>query len=93
MVIASPITIQLKVAMKKIFTLEHKLEWDIELPPELKKKMHELFKKIMEGRTVCYHHSLCGAYTIKPLTLSIFDLVVFFDGSNMAYSAVAYAVY
>ena len=52
--VALPITIQLKVAMKKLFSEEYELKWDSRLPQDLKTEMMDLFAKMVLEGSICY---------------------------------------
>ena len=86
--IASPITIQLKVAMKKLFSAEYGLKWDSLLPPDLKEEWIDLFTEMVAAGSICYQRVLCAKNCAK-----ILELAIFFDGSDMAYAAAVYAVF
>ena len=85
--VLSPLTIRLKVLMKKMYSKEYSLGWDQGLPEELRLEWVEVLKD-MVGQTIEFHRSIMPmeAYG-KPV------LAVFWDGSDVAFSAAVYAIW
>ena len=85
--IISPLTIRMKVAMKKMYSGEYQLSWDDELPPDLKKNWVELILMLVKSPRIEIERALMPYTAIGAPTLA-----VFWDGSNEAFAAVVYAV-
>ena len=82
----SPITIQLRVAFRAIFKESSPIQWDVPLVSEAAcLNWIKLIDLIANGDEISFTRSLK-----PPNTVGSCVLVCFFDGSNVAYSAVIY---
>ena len=83
----TPVTINLKVMMKNMFSSEYDLKWDQALPTELRQQwisvIYELVGSRVEFDRGIMPHMACGS----PV------LAAFWDGSDAAFAAVIYAVW
>ena len=80
-----PITVQLKIELRKLYTKELSLSWDADIPAEMKQEWVKLIKRLkyidgVEVRRCVYDPDSIG----EP------ELVLFCDGSPQAMCAVAY---
>ena len=81
--VASPITIRLKVAMRNMY--RRKLTWDEQLPLDMEKNLKTQIKMLVEAGRLEF--SRC----VRPDdALGKSTMVVYFDGSDDAFSAVVY---
>ena len=81
--LASPLIIRMKVGMKMLHRA--KLGWDDELPTELRELWLELIEMIVEAGDLAFHRGTKPEDAVGHSTL-----IVFFDGSDSAYSCVVY---
>ena len=85
---ASPIIIRLKVLVKKITYQTYKLSWDDILPDELGTEWAELLKMLVQAPDLEFDRSFLPSMGGLELIF-----VAFWDGSNVAYASVIYAVW
>ena len=78
-------TVKLKILLRLIWTNEQKIEWDDELPEEIKSKWFVILKEMNQISQLKFHRSLK-----PPNAIGSPELVIFSDGSKQAYGAVAY---
>ena len=83
----SPLVINLKVMMKKNYSKEFELQWDSDIPEELLKEWIKVLKMLV-GTVIEFDRSYkpYGAFG-EP------DFAAFWDGSDMAFAAVIYAIW
>ena len=83
----SPLVINLKVMMKKNYSKEYELQWDSDIPDELLREWIKVLK-VLVGTVVEFDRSYkpYGAFG-EP------DFAAFWDGSDIAFAAVIYAVW
>jgi len=86
--ICAPITIQLKLGIKKLFSEEYKLGWDTIISPELSAVWKGLIIMLVKAKRVEYPRC-----TIPHNAQGEWCAVAFFDGSEQAFSCVIYAVW
>ena len=84
----SPLTIRMKVAMKKLFDQEYGLGWDTILPSELEREWKELITMLVVADKVEIYRC-----TRPAINTGAWDIVAYFDGSDLAFSCVIYAVW
>ena len=76
-------TIRFKLLMREI--VKDKLDWEDTLPPELEKSWLELIAETLENPPVTLPRSITTSQAVgRP------ELVVYSDGSTVAFGAVAY---
>ena len=82
----APFTVKLKVLMRKIWAKEPKCGWDDELPMDIKEEWIRLMSEFDDVSQLSFKGSLVPKDAVgKPI------LVLFSDGSEDAFGAVAYA--
>ena len=82
----APFTVRLKLLMRQVWSLEKKLQWDDLLPDKLQSEFHRIVQELQHVDKISISRSItpldsCGSPT----------LIIFSDGSNDAFGAVAYA--
>ena len=82
---ATPFTTKIKILMRKAWAHKPKLSWDCQLPEEIFKQWKEIFMKIPLLSEMTFARSMT-----PPDTKGNPTLVIFSDGSEEAYGAVAY---
>ena len=85
---ASPLTIRLKVAMKRMFAKEHNLGWDTPLAEELREEWFRVICDMVKTGEVQFHRASRPLQAIGQCVL-----VIFFDGSDKASAGTVYAVW
>jgi len=82
----TPVTVRLKMMMRKVWACDPKLGWDDSLPHVLECEWIRLVQELNEAKSIKFRRSITPDDADgKPI------LVVFSDGSIDAYGAVAYA--
>ena len=81
----APVTVNAKIVLRKIWAEEPKGGWDEEIPAHIKKEWNNLKADLESIDRVMIGRSLTPEKPVKPPML-----VIFSDGSNLAYGAVAY---
>ena len=76
---------KMKILLRVIWTTEPKIEWDDELPDEIKEKWIVIMKELKQVSKIKFRRSLKPSDAIGDP-----ELVIFSDGSKQAYGAVAY---
>ena len=80
-----PYMVKLKILLRRIWTIEPKVDWDDELPTEIKNEWFTILDEMKEVPRIKFTRA------IKPVdSIGDPDLVIFSDGSKQAYGAVAY---
>ena len=83
----TPLTIILKVMLKRLFSKEFDLSWDDVLDKELHRHWVDVFKRLV-GVVLEFDRS------IMPLTAKGRPIIAaFWDGSDAAFAAILYAVW
>ena len=86
--IAIPITIKLKHGMRELFNPDLDLTWDTPLPDQLQEEWKNKIR--MLGQTPQVEFNRC----LRPdNSTDNYSIVVYFDGSDAAFSCVLYAVW
>ena len=83
--IAAPLLIKGKVAMRNLFVKETGLDWDTILPDKLRDTWIIFMKELVCAGQLEFHRCVRPEGVVKQ-----FWLVVFFDGSDVAYAATVY---
>ena len=86
--VCAPLTIQLKLGIKKLFSEEYRLEWDTAIPQELSAVWKELIIMLVTARKVEYPRR-----TIPHNVQGDWYAIAYFDGSEQAFSCVNSAVW
>jgi hypothetical protein len=82
----TPITVRLKMMLRRVWSCDPKVGWDDVLPQELQCEWNRLVKEMNQSGSIAFSRSITPHGAIgSPV------LVVFSDGSINAYGAVAYA--
>ena len=75
----------MKILMRKLYNRENPLDWDDDIPDEMKKEWVDVIRKVKECETVTFKRC------IKPLTaVGNPELIICNDGSEQALCAAAY---
>ena len=83
--LCAPFTLRLKAAFRDLFSVEPKLEWDDELPPDHQTIWWQLLEMMASSEGVVFPRA-----TRPPNAVGKCTLVCFFDYSDVAYGAVLY---
>ena len=86
--ICSPLLIKLRIGMRDMFIQEHGLEWDTPLPDKLRVMWIMYMKELVLAGQLSFNRCVRREGEVKE-----FSLVVFFKGSDLAYSATYYLVH
>ena len=83
--LVSPLTIKLKVAMRDMFVKELGMDWDTKLLGKMRETWVGYLEELVETGGVEFHRCVRPEGEVKQ-----FWIIVFFDGSDVAYAAVLY---
>ena len=82
----SPVTVTAKILMRKVWAYQEKqLDWDDPLPPTLYKEWRDYFLSLLALENISFNRC-----TKPPNATGQPSLIVFSDGSSVAYGSVAY---
>ena len=84
--VSSPFTVRAKIMLRKLWTIEPKLNWDDPIPEGQKVEWEKFFEEAKKLKNVKFNRCLKPVDTIGDPTL-----VLFSDASKEAYGTVAYA--
>ena len=82
----TPVTVSLKIMIRLVWTCEPKVGWDDEVPTEISQRWRQLTSELESISDIHFKRS-----TQPDGAVGDPDLVIFSDGSQDAYGAVAYA--
>ena len=81
----APLTVRAKILLRKIWALEPKVEWDDDLPRTIEEEWFAIYNEISGIEKISFTRSL------TPIdAFGLPWLIIFSDGSKLAYGAVAY---
>ena len=83
--ILSPVTVQLKIELRKLYSKELGLSWDADIPQEMKLEWVKLVKKLKSIDNIEIRRCVHDVDSVEDP-----ELVIFCDGSPLAMCAVAY---
>ena len=80
-----PITVQMKIGLRKLYTHVKKFDWDDELPEDIKKEWVRTFQRVKEAEKVEFKRCIK-----PPNSQGNPDLIICNDGSDLAMCATAH---